>query len=143
MWHTYISPINMTCSVPNLVWEAVDPFHWIQRPVVWSWGQHLQAWSKHTHPYSIHKNIHTHAKTLQWQFVVNPASFYFFLSSTVFCLFLLRLTKRGITEIILRQFYCMLVVIGSDLSRLVNLDKIFNFGCRILCVENQTSTGGY
>lgn len=34
----------MTWSVPKLVPQLRDPVHRIQRPVVWSSGQHLEAW---------------------------------------------------------------------------------------------------
>lgn len=98
----------MTCSVPNLVWKAVDPFYWIQRPVVWSRGQHLQAWAQHTHPYTHMQNIIVRVCS-QSSIIIQT-----FWSLIVFCLFLLRLTE-GFMEIILN----LLVVTGSLQFRLV------------------------
>lgn len=44
--HTYVTSVNITWSVSNLVPKFMDSIHSIERPVMWGCGQHLQAWTK-------------------------------------------------------------------------------------------------
>lgn len=137
MWHTYISPINMTCSVPNLVWEAVDPFHWIQRPVMWSCGQHLQAWAQQTHPY-VHKCTHRCKNVTVRCCSQHSIIIWKFLILFAFCLFLLSLTE-GFKEMILRQLSCVSVVIGSVQFKLVTAGQFglkYSILAVIFCVQS-------
>lgn len=44
--HTYVASVNITWSVSNLVPQLIDSVHCVERPVMWSRGQHLQAWTE-------------------------------------------------------------------------------------------------
>lgn len=43
--HTYVTSVNITWSVSNLVPQLLDSIHSIERPVMRGRGQHLQAWT--------------------------------------------------------------------------------------------------
>lgn len=44
--HTYVGSVNITWSVSNLVPQLMDSVHFIEGPIMWGRGQHLQAWTE-------------------------------------------------------------------------------------------------